>query len=706
MDDEEGLKLTLFVLEIVLVVLFCAEALLKIISFGLWKIDNKVAPAVTSDEAKAQHDNPRDESEERKPYLRTSWNRVDAFVVVSSLLGLFIPLFELFRCLRSLRLVIRNENVKVVVSALFRALPAIGNVVLVVGFIFLVFSVLGVQLFKGTFYSCTDSSIRYKIDCHGSYSAIMGYDIWSDPIYGIQPRRWINSPYHFDHIGAALLTLIEVSLTDGWARIMYGAIDSVSTTEGPRKNANPEHAVFFVMFVATASFFAINLFVGLLIDRFNDLKRKLDGSAFLTKEQQEWVHYNRTINKLKLRPVKPLPTNRLRLLIFNTVTHQYFESLVIFAILVNVGFMLTKHHGQSDKYTSVQRDANLFFVCAFGFEALLKIIAFDKRYFSDGWNRFDFSLVILSVAGLFINNSTIQVFRIFRVSRMIRLVKRARGLQKLFSTLLAALPSLLNISMLLLVTYFNFAVIGVRLFGKVRRVTYLTKWQNFENVGNAVLTLYTVATTELWADIMRETQRRDDGCNKTDSCGSDAALVYFPAFMIIGGLVIVNLVITVVLENFGEQETQQATRDVIEILRQFRGEWLKYDPMATESIHADHFIFILKSLPSPIGIDSPDSQLAVMIHIKKMAIVVSREGKLRYISAIQAMLRQTFNIRSEEIKFLQKFTTVQDHQDIKDSVICLHHYYAAKRIQTLWIQKFKSEGRRLPDNEVSSYDTN
>jgi hypothetical protein len=52
--------------------------------------------------------------------------------------------------------------------------------------------------------------------------------------------------------------------------------------------AHPEVALFFYAFVIVGSFFAVNLFVGVVIDQFGRMKEEFEGSALLTKDQQQW----------------------------------------------------------------------------------------------------------------------------------------------------------------------------------------------------------------------------------------------------------------------------------------------------------------------------------------------------------------------------------------------------------------------------------
>jgi hypothetical protein len=53
-----------------------------------------------------------------------------------------------------LRLITRNKLLKVAIHALFKALPNIFNVTMVSMLFFIIFGIIGVNYFKGSFYSC------------------------------------------------------------------------------------------------------------------------------------------------------------------------------------------------------------------------------------------------------------------------------------------------------------------------------------------------------------------------------------------------------------------------------------------------------------------------------------------------------------------------------------------------------------------------
>lgn len=80
-------------------------------------------------------------------------------------------------------------------------------------------------------------------------------------------------------------------------------------------------------------------------------------------------------------------------------------------------------------------------------EATIKIIAFGREYFNDGWNNFDLVIVISAWLGMIINSidgldigSTTKVIRAFRISRIFKIIKKYKNLRILFYTFIGAIP--------------------------------------------------------------------------------------------------------------------------------------------------------------------------------------------------------------------------------------------------------------------------
>jgi hypothetical protein len=111
----------------------------------------------------------------------------------------------------------------------------------------------------------------------------------------------------------------------------------------------------------------------------------------------------------------------------------------------------------------------------FNVECVAKIFVLGNRgYFRDGWNRFDFVIVlgsnvsfVLSFFPSVANSFDPTILRFFRIARIFRLVKRFPMLMSLLMTLFQSLSALLSITLLMLLLFFVYAVVGISLFGEI-----------------------------------------------------------------------------------------------------------------------------------------------------------------------------------------------------------------------------------------------
>ncbi|CAM2100401.1 unnamed protein product [Caretta caretta] len=180
------------------------------------------------------------------------------------------------RALRPLRALSRFEGMRVVVNALLGAIPSIMNVLLVCLIFWLIFSIMGVNLFAGKFFSCVNTTtgnsfsrelIENKSDCE----ALMKSN--GDVL-------WKNVKVNFDNVGAGYLSLLQVATFKGWTDIMYAAVDSINTEQQPKYEESLYMYLYFVIFIIFGSFFTLNLFIGVIIDNFNQQKKKISSLAF------------------------------------------------------------------------------------------------------------------------------------------------------------------------------------------------------------------------------------------------------------------------------------------------------------------------------------------------------------------------------------------------------------------------------------------
>ena len=92
--------------------------------------------------------------------------------------------------------------------------PTFVNIMFVVFFFFLCFAILGVQLFKGKFYSGTDADISYELSCVGA-----GVSETDDGVIEVSAPAWMPGLWSFDNLGDAVITLFEVSTLEMWLEL-------------------------------------------------------------------------------------------------------------------------------------------------------------------------------------------------------------------------------------------------------------------------------------------------------------------------------------------------------------------------------------------------------------------------------------------------------------------------------------------------------
>ena len=93
-----------------------------------------------------------------------------------------------------------------VVNALVGAIPSIMNVLLVCLIFWLIFSIMGVNLFAGKFYHCVNTTTGEMFDV----SDVNNYTQCEELIKNNQTARWKNVKVNFDNVGAGYLALLQV----------------------------------------------------------------------------------------------------------------------------------------------------------------------------------------------------------------------------------------------------------------------------------------------------------------------------------------------------------------------------------------------------------------------------------------------------------------------------------------------------------------
>ncbi|XP_051809469.1 sodium channel protein type 4 subunit alpha-like [Acanthochromis polyacanthus] len=566
-----------------------------------------------------------------KKYFTNYWCWLDFLIVDVSLISLVanslgysdfaaIKSLRTLRALRPLRALSRFEGMRVVVNALIGAIPSIMNVLLVCLIFWLIFSIMGVNLFAGKFGKCVNrTGFIHSVSLVNNKSECLSMN--DTQFY------WTKVKVNFDNVGLGYLSLLQVATFKGWMEIMHAAVDSRGVEEQPVREINLYMYLYFVVFIIFGSFFTLNLFIGVIIDNFNQQKRKLGGQdIFMTEEQKKYYNAMKKLGSKKPQKPIPRPANILQAFFFDLVSKQAFDIMIMMLIIVNMVTMMVETDEQSEQTESVLNKINLAFIVIFTTECLIKIFALRCYFFTVAWNIFDFVVIILSIVGIvladiiekyFVSPTLFRVIRLARIGRVLRLIRAAKGIRTLLFALMMSMPALFNIGLLLFLVMFIYAIFGMANFAYVKKQDGVDDMFNFETFGNSMICLFQISTSAGWdnllSPIMASSPDECDlnfintGTNTRGNCGSPSmGIAFFVSYIIISFLIVVNMYIAIILENFSvatEESTEPLSEDDFEM---FYEVWEKFDSEATQFIEFSMLSNFADTLSEPLRIAKPN----------------------------------------------------------------------------------------------------
>ncbi|XP_033923616.1 voltage-dependent T-type calcium channel subunit alpha-1G isoform X4 [Melopsittacus undulatus] len=504
-----------------------------------------------------------------KAYLKSSWNVLDGVLVLISVIDILVSMvsdsgtkilgmlrvLRLLRTLRPLRVISRAQGLKLVVETLMSSLKPIGNIVVICCAFFIIFGILGVQLFKGKFFVCQGEDTRNitnKSDCtEASY-------------------KWVRHKYNFDNLGQALMSLFVLASKDGWVDIMYDGLDAVGVDQQPVMNYNPWMLLYFISFLLIVAFFVLNMFVGVVVENFHKCRQHQEEEEAKRREEKRLRRLEKKRRKAQCKPYYS-DYSRFRLLIHQMCTSHYLDLFITGVIGLNVITMAMEHYQQPKVLDEALKICNYIFTVIFVLESVFKLIAFGfRRFFQDRWNQLDLAIVLLSIMGITleeievnaslpINPTIIRIMRVLRIARVLKLLKMAVGMRALLDTVMQALPQVGNLGLLFMLLFFIFAALGVELFGDLEcddthPCEGLGRHATFRNFGMAFLTLFRVSTGDNWNGIMKDTLR---DCDQESTCYNTViSPIYFVSFVLTAQFVLVNVVIAVLMKHLEESNKE------------------------------------------------------------------------------------------------------------------------------------------------------
>ncbi len=260
----------------------------------------------------------------------------------------------------------------------------------------------------------------------------------------------------------------------------------------------------------------------------------------------------------------------------------------------------------------------------------------------------------------FIKPTLLRVVRIFRIGRVLRLIRAAKGIRKLLFAIIISLPALFNIGMLLLLIMFIYAIFGMTTFGNIRHTSFLDDLTNYETFFRSMILLFRLTTAGGWNDVL-DPMMNDEDCNSThiirngnakEMNGGDCAnpglsIFFMTTYILITNLIIINMYIAVILENFNQAHEQEEVGITEDDFEMFYVVWERYDPYATQFIRNEQLSDFVADLEEPLGIPKPNE-----IALVSFDLPIMEDDRIHCLDILTALVRHVLgDVDEDSVEF-------------------------------------------------------
>jgi len=162
-------------------------------------------------------------------YLKDNYNKLDFFIVIFSIISFFLESAETgidisylkalraLRALRPLKLVSKNEGMKLVVNSILASIPNLINVFLISILFYFVFGVIGLQILSG--------KVSYCLDENDPENELKAFEFDKEPCLAAG-YTWVLPKNNYNNVLGSMTTFFEVSTLETWPDIMFAATNS------------------------------------------------------------------------------------------------------------------------------------------------------------------------------------------------------------------------------------------------------------------------------------------------------------------------------------------------------------------------------------------------------------------------------------------------------------------------------------------------
>ena len=378
---------------------------------------------------------------------------------------------------------------------------------------------------------------------------------------------WRPRSFNYDNFGDALRSLVVLTTRQGWHELFFYATDTVDVELAPSTDANFFWAsVFHVLFIMINGFMLEELFIGMLVEIFS----QSSGTVLLTETQKKWRYLQMYVFHFTEKNPEP-PDGWLRRACYDVTMDKKntFQKGMILIVCINIAMLIYDENAPVRRLEG-RTELDIFndiCVLLYTLEILIKAMAHGFKYYV----RKHLSNLAV-VGGLWVvcihahlqHNEIlvgaaldwIQVFQCLRVWKLFKVLSHFSSLKKLVHTLKLSLPQVVNVILLMLMTYFIGGIMAMKLYGNIEirpgldgthsvevpHLAWIGDTNNFGDVFHAMKLLFQISTGNPLPMLINDIQ------STADMPGSIVPFIF--VFFVLSNFIFLNVFIALLLENF------------------------------------------------------------------------------------------------------------------------------------------------------------
>lgn len=500
----------------------------------------------------------------RNSYFSSIWNLFDFTVLIISLILVTVINFtvvRIFILLRFLDNFFLFSYLKIIYSSIWLSLKRLKGTLILFSIICYLYTVTGVDLFKGHFRrQCvlvengkSLPSIPHK------WCGRLGFQCPGDMICSQTEENPNLGFSSFDNFFSSLLLVFKIVSDAGWAH--YFAI--ISYTEHPFVYISWFGSL--LIFVSIITFGVLEVGIHSAFDvRHEYLVERMEHSTHLTKSDATNRLFKSLPRDFFLIIHRLLPSNielifhknilpiysKIQKILSIFVKNIFFELIIILFIFSN-SILEVLHLYKVLPHRSVII-VNLIFTIIFTCELLLRLLVYSPfLYFRKYFNILDAFVIIVNLI-LTISNAHrvfLNIFLQLRLLRIIIFVSKIPQFSEILNKVQESFKSVLNLFIYELVIAIAFSMIGFQIF---KDVLTDPEQPNFTTIQNSLLLMVKIFTRDGWEIIMYK------GANQNDFIMAKyLSIPLFISFFLLSRYIVMtmfNVVVLVVFSHIDEKE--------------------------------------------------------------------------------------------------------------------------------------------------------